>query len=437
MSWRERYKNHEARFDHHIKAFQNKNKISKRAAPIGFEATLLNGMEDLDDFGTDEEEDRRPRGKRPARVDSDTVDENEEPSKARPGPVNKSIGTPKRPVSKRKRASDTNDRTPKRSKAIEGNGSGEASSNGLTGGKEDDVMIDLDESETDSPITPKRTLKRRIPKIVESAFGRNEQSHSVRSPQTRADSRSVFDLLVESRAARRAVASKHLEAHSSRYEVTREERRELQRATPEPGPSSSSVSKRGSSPPSQLTSRLRPRPPSSTTSDDAEKKMIEAREELSKVTLRFQDRFPRSPLGSKSPETRADDGESHPFDETTQPFYEATRPFDESTHPFDDSQTQTQEVHPFDGRSHTPSQELPPFDENTQRTQDSILDGQNKHRELELEASGIPIRSSPVTHTPRGSKYHTQEPREMLRNSPQMRRKTAGAEFDPQTRGEA
>jgi hypothetical protein len=74
MSWRQRYKNNEARFDHHIKAFQHKNNLSRRAVPMGSEAMLMSGMEDLDDFGTDEEEDTRPRGKKAARVDSDMED---------------------------------------------------------------------------------------------------------------------------------------------------------------------------------------------------------------------------------------------------------------------------------------------------------------------------------------------------------------------------
>ena len=139
MSWRERYKNHEARFDHHIKAFQNKNKISKRAVPMGFEAMMVSGMDDLDDFGTDEEEeDRRPHGKRPARADSDTEDEDEESTRPQSRPVNKTMGAPKQPLSKRKRVSDTNDRTPKRSRVIEGSGSRET--NGSTEEKKDDAM---------------------------------------------------------------------------------------------------------------------------------------------------------------------------------------------------------------------------------------------------------------------------------------------------------
>ena len=144
MSWRERYKNHEARFDHHIKAFQRKNNISRRAVPIGFDAMLMNGMEDLDDFGTDDEgEDERPRGKRAARVDSDTEDEDEEPARARPGPANKPTAAPSQPISKRKRVNDVNDRTSKRSRVTEGNGSGGVqvgtSANDLAE-KEDDAM---------------------------------------------------------------------------------------------------------------------------------------------------------------------------------------------------------------------------------------------------------------------------------------------------------
>ena len=65
MSWRERYKNHEARFDSYVKAFQYKNKLSRQAISMGSEAMFVDGMNDLDGFGTDEEEEnQRPRGKK-------------------------------------------------------------------------------------------------------------------------------------------------------------------------------------------------------------------------------------------------------------------------------------------------------------------------------------------------------------------------------------
>ena len=178
-----------------------------------------------------------------------------------------------------------------------------------------------------------------------------------------------------------------------------------------------------SSPSNQPTPQLRPRPPPSATIDDAEKKMIEAREELSKLALKFQDRPPRSPLGPKSPDTIMNDDKTHPldepthpfdetthpFDETTHPFDETTHPFDETTHPFDDSQTQTQEVHPFDEGSRSPNQELHPFDESTQQPQDSIPSGQNQYGGLgfEVGASDIPMRDSPMPPAPGSSKRRT------------------------------
>ena len=77
----------------------------------------------------------------------------------------------------------------------------------------------------------------------------------------------------------------------------RELGRKVRRDTPEPGPSSPPASKRGSveprgSSPSSLsnnlpTTRPGPRPPPSNTID-AERRMIEAREELSKVVLGFR-----------------------------------------------------------------------------------------------------------------------------------------------------
>ena len=106
---------------------------------------LMNGMEDLNDFGTDdEEEEQRPQGKRAARVDSDTDDEYEEPARARSGPANKAATTSKQPISKRKRVSDTNDRTSKRSKVDEADVNDELqggnSTDSPTGKKEGDVM---------------------------------------------------------------------------------------------------------------------------------------------------------------------------------------------------------------------------------------------------------------------------------------------------------
>lgn len=277
--------------------------------------------------------------------------------------------------------------------------------------------IDLDESDTNSPVIPRRLRKRAVPKIVESAFGRNEQSSPVRSFQIRADSSSDFDLLVERRAARKAGASKHLEVHTTRDDMTWEELQGLRRNTPEPGPSSPSTSNRGSMEPrapsslsSGLTPRLRSRPVPSNGIDVTEKKMIEAREELSKVALRFRARVPRSPLGSKSPGAGVGDEETHPFDESTHSFDEATHPFDETTHPFDenthpfdestypfdetihpfdDSQTQSQEVHPFDEGSYPPSQETHPFDEDTQQPPDRIVDDQSQRRRPEVGASDI------------------------------------------------
>ena len=143
MSWRERYKNNEARFDVHIRAFQHKNKLSRQAIPMGSEAMLISGMEDLDDFGTDEEEeDRRLRGGKAARVDSDTEDEDTQPAKTQSRPVRKTVAAPKQPTSKRKRVNDAPDRTSKRTRVINGNGNGdlegENPTNGPTGEK--DVM---------------------------------------------------------------------------------------------------------------------------------------------------------------------------------------------------------------------------------------------------------------------------------------------------------
>ena len=141
MSWRERYKNHESEFDLKIKAFQQKNRLSRQAIPMGSEAMFVSRMEDLDDFGTDEEEDPQPRGKRTARAHSDSEDEDTQPSKPRSRPVSKAPVLPKQPNSKRKRASDTSDRTPKRTRVIAGsNNGGTEGDNDPAGGKGDDAM---------------------------------------------------------------------------------------------------------------------------------------------------------------------------------------------------------------------------------------------------------------------------------------------------------
>ena len=109
-----------------------------------------------------------------------------------------------------------------------------------------------------------------------------------------------------------------------------------------------------------------------TEDDDPILELSETREGLSEPALRFRDRFPRSRPGPTSPGTRANDEETHPFDdspcpfdETIHPFNEIKHPFDETTHLLDDSQTQ--EVHPFDNDSRIPSQETHPFDESIQR----------------------------------------------------------------------
>ena len=278
--------------------------------------------------------------------------------------------------------------------------------------------VDLDESDTGLPVVPKRLRKRTVPKIVESAFGRNKQSSPVRSSTIRADSSPGFDLLVERRAARKTGASKHPEVPTSRDDMTWEELQELRRNTPEPGPSSSSTSKRGSVEPrglspfspgnSPLTPRSRPRPALSNTIDATERKMIEAREELSKVALGFRTRLPRSPLVSKSPNTGMNDDETHPFDESTHPVDESTHPFDETTHPFGESQVQSQKMHPFDEDSCVPTQRSHPFDEDTQQPPDSTIDGQSQCRRLEVGESDIRMGVSPVPSTTGGSKRRTE-----------------------------
>jgi len=145
MSWRERYKNHEARFDSYIKAFQYKNKLSRQAIPMGSEAMFVDGMEDLDDFGTDEEEEnQRLRGKKVARVDSDTEDKATRPPTAQSRPVSKTAVAPTQPNPKRKRVSDTSDRTSKRTRVIAGSSKdkteGENPTNDPTEERGGDVM---------------------------------------------------------------------------------------------------------------------------------------------------------------------------------------------------------------------------------------------------------------------------------------------------------
>ena len=143
MSWRERYKNHEARFDQHIKAFQHKNKLSRQAIPMGSEAMFVSRMEDLDDFGTDEEDEgRRPRVKNPPRVDSDSEVEDWGPARVQPRPTRKAAATPEQPASKRKRVSDTSDRTPKRTRVVHGSRSGgeEGPSDAPTRERDNDAM---------------------------------------------------------------------------------------------------------------------------------------------------------------------------------------------------------------------------------------------------------------------------------------------------------
>ena len=267
------------------------------------------------------------------------------------------------------------------------------------------TTIDLDEADSNSPVVP-RHVRKRVPKIVESAFGRNEQFSPVRSSQTRADSSPGFDLLVERRAALKAGTSRQAETRSTGDNMNWEELQELPPNTPEPGPSSPSTSKRGSveprgSSPLGLNNDL-PRPgPQPSNAIDTERKMIEAREALSSVTLRFRARLPRPTLSSKSPDmTNGGGGETHPFDESTHPFDETTHPFDETASQFDDSQAQGQEPHPFDEDSRIPSQETHPFDEETQRPLDSIVDSQTPG----VGRSSIRMGISPVPPAPGGSK---------------------------------
>jgi hypothetical protein len=209
--------------------------------------------------------------------------------------------------------------------------------------------------------------------------------------------------------------------------MTWEQLQEFRRNTPQPGPSSSSTSKpgsvepRGSSPFSlnsgPPTPRSRPRLAPSHTIDTTERKMIEAREELSKVALGFRTRLPRSPLGYKSPRTRMNDDETHPFDETTHPFDETTHPFDETMHPFDETQAQSQEVHPFDEDSYVPSQGTHPFDEDTQQPPDSTIDSQSQRWRPKVGEPDTQMGGSPAPSTVGGSKrrteaYHTASPLE-------------------------
>lgn len=144
MSWRERYKKRESDFDLKIKAFQQKNRLSRQAIPMGSEAMFVSRMEDLDDFGTDEEEDPRPRGKRAARAHSDSEYEDTEPSNPRSRPVNKAPVLPKQLNSKRKRASDASDRTPKRTRVITGSSSGGTEGDNDPAGEKGDDAMDQD-----------------------------------------------------------------------------------------------------------------------------------------------------------------------------------------------------------------------------------------------------------------------------------------------------
>lgn len=112
---------------------------------MGSEAMLLNRMDSLDDFGTDEEgASQRPRRKRAACIDSETEDEDAQPTGAQSRPVSKTMATSKQQPSKRKRVSDVPDRTSKRTKVIKSSGSSEVEvenlADGPTGEKEDDVM---------------------------------------------------------------------------------------------------------------------------------------------------------------------------------------------------------------------------------------------------------------------------------------------------------
>lgn len=104
-----------------------------------FESIFKNGM---GAFGADGDEEERRRGKRAPRVDMDAGGDDYSP-KGQIKAVNKSSIAPRHPPSKRKRVSDTNDRTLKRTKVITGGSSAESnarsSSNGRSG-KEDDAM---------------------------------------------------------------------------------------------------------------------------------------------------------------------------------------------------------------------------------------------------------------------------------------------------------
>ena len=84
--------------------------------------------------------------------------------------------------------------------------------------------VDLDGSEGESPLIPKHPRKRTVPKIVESAFGRNEQDGPFCPSQCRANSppESEFELLVERRAARKAGVPKDPEARSTGDHMTLE-----------------------------------------------------------------------------------------------------------------------------------------------------------------------------------------------------------------------
>ena len=112
---------------------------------MGSEAMLVSRMEDLDDFGTDEEDEgRRPQRKKPSRVDSDTEDEDWTSARAQPQPTRKAVAAPEQPASKRKRVSDISDRTPKRTRVVHGSrsrgGEGGSPTDGPTRERENDAM---------------------------------------------------------------------------------------------------------------------------------------------------------------------------------------------------------------------------------------------------------------------------------------------------------
>jgi hypothetical protein len=78
-----------------------------------------------------------------ARVDSDSEYEGEGPARVQSRPVSKTMTAPEQSAPKRKRASDTSDRTAKRTRVIQSGGSGETGRGSLASGPargEDDAM---------------------------------------------------------------------------------------------------------------------------------------------------------------------------------------------------------------------------------------------------------------------------------------------------------